>query len=345
MHLEIDDIAFGGAGVGRNEGKAVFVRLTAPKEMVKARIVERRKSFDRAELVAVLRKSEHRVEAPCPYFGTCGGCDYQHMNYEFQLELKRKQIKQIFQRIAHMHDVEVAETVGSPKQFEFRNRITVHACNERVGFFQKQSRSIVDVKRCAIATQAVNEKLRKLRASGCPAGSHITIRENDDFTSFHQTNDLVAALLLQHVVHLIEGGSVVDAYCGSGFFSHALADKCERVVGIEWNELAIKRARARAKLNEEYLCANVDDILARVLEQMRPATIVLDPPSIGLNEYAALLQFPPKHLIYVSCNPTTLARDISRLKQQFRIQNIQPFDMFPQTAEVEVVVSMRSLEG
>ncbi|MBV9390648.1 MAG: 23S rRNA (uracil(1939)-C(5))-methyltransferase RlmD, partial [Verrucomicrobia bacterium] len=119
---------------------------------------------------------------------------------------------------------------------------------------------------------------------------------------------------------------------------------CERVLGIEWNELAVERARACAKPNEEYLCANVDDVLARVLEEIRPETLVLDPPAIGLKKYAALLQHPPRHLIYVSCNPTTLARDISRLNQQFRIQSIQPFDMFPQTAGIEVVVSMRSVE-
>ncbi|MBV9392739.1 MAG: class I SAM-dependent RNA methyltransferase, partial [Verrucomicrobia bacterium] len=134
VHLKIDDIAFGGAGVGHNKGKAVFVRFTAPDETVEARIVEKRKSFDRAELVNVLSKSEHRVQAPCPYFGTCGGCDYQHIDYKFQLELKRRQIEQIFQRIAHMHNVRVAETIGSARQYEFRNRITVHTSNDRIGF-------------------------------------------------------------------------------------------------------------------------------------------------------------------------------------------------------------------
>ncbi|MGZ5553941.1 MAG: TRAM domain-containing protein, partial [Chthoniobacterales bacterium] len=82
IELQIEDIAFGGKGVGRLNGKAVFVPFTIEGERVSARIVREKKQFAEAELDQVLEPSPHRVAAPCPYFGRCGGCSYQHMTYE-----------------------------------------------------------------------------------------------------------------------------------------------------------------------------------------------------------------------------------------------------------------------
>src|SRR5207245_6659780 len=105
VELQIDDVAFGGNGVGRANGKVVFVPFTIDGERVRARIVREKKQFAEAELDEVLERSPQRTTPPCPYFGRCGGCRYQHIEYAHQLELKRRQVEQALRRIGKLHDV------------------------------------------------------------------------------------------------------------------------------------------------------------------------------------------------------------------------------------------------
>src|ERR1700730_1502158 len=121
IELDIHDVAFGGAGVGRFDGKIVFVPFTIDGERVEAEVIEHRKSFDRAKLRRVIVPSAHRVEPICPYFGRCGGCDYQHVDYPHQLEIKRRQVAQLLERIGHFSDVEVLPTFPSAPSYGFRN--------------------------------------------------------------------------------------------------------------------------------------------------------------------------------------------------------------------------------
>jgi 23S rRNA (uracil1939-C5)-methyltransferase len=338
--LRIEEIAFGGAGVARAGGKVVFVPFTIEEEVVDVRVVESRRSFDLGRLVTIRESSEHRVVAPCPFFQDCGGCDYQHITYTHQLVIKQKQIAQALARIAKLSGFEVKPVVPSPKSFGFRNRIVVHCDQDKIGFFKKQSRTIVDIPQCLIASNAVNTKLREFRASRPRPGTHSTIRERDDVATFSQTNDGIGALLLEFVRAQVEGAIVLDAYCGAGFFAHELAESVEKVIGIDWSEPAIRRARRLANTtNETYLCGDAGELLDRILGKEKPSTIILDPSATGISEgvVASLTSRPPPKLIYVSCNPATFARDIHRLLPTFRLKIVQPFDMFPQTAEIEAV--------
>jgi 23S rRNA (uracil1939-C5)-methyltransferase len=337
--LRIEEIAFGGAGVARSGGKVVFVPFTIEEEIVDVRVVESRRSFDLGRLEAVRKSSEHRMVAPCPFFQDCGGCDYQHITYTHQLGVKQNQIAQVLARIAKLSGFEVKPVVPSPKTFGFRNRIVVHCDQDKIGFFKKQSRTIVDIPQCLIASDAVNAKLREFRAGRPRPGTHSTIRERDQITTFSQTNDGVAALLMKFVRAQVKGRVVLDVYCGAGFFAHDLADLVEKVVGIDWSEPAIRQARRLANNNETYLCGDAGELLDGILEKEGPSTVILDPSATGISEdvVVSLTRRPPPQLIYVSCNPATFARDIHRLSPAFRLQAVQPFDMFPQTAEIEVV--------
>lgn len=343
--LHIHDVAFGGAGVGRLDGKIVFVPLTIDGERVQAEVVEHRKSFDRARLRKVVVPSAHRVEPNCPYFGRCGGCDYQHIAYDHQLELKRRQVVQLLERIGRITDVEVLPTLPCPSPYGFRNRITVHAKQGKIGFFEKNSRDIVDVEHCAIANPAVNDALQELRATGLADGKHRTLRGAEVPRTFTQTNDIIAQSLLEFVSSQVIGEVLLDGYCGSGFFGHALADRLERIIGIDWNEQAIKTARESARANETYICGDVAEGMEALLVTYRPQTVTLDPSTDGLDDRvtSALAIEPPHRLIYVSCNPATLARDLARLRNIFTIITVQPIDMFPQTAEIETVAVLDGL--
>ena len=337
--LEIHDVAFGGAGVGRVDGKIIFVPFTIDGERVEAEVVEHRKSFDRAQLLNVIVRSAQRVNPTCPYFGHCGGCDYQHIAYHHQLELKRRQVVQLLERIGHITDVEVLPAFASANPYAYRNRITVHAVQGRIGFYAKNSREVVDIEHCAIAIPAVNDALQKLRATGLADERHRTLRGAGVPRTFTQTNDFVAAALLDFVVSRIVGEVLIDAYCGSGFFGHALAKRLRTVIGIDWNEPAINAAREAASSNETYICGDVAEIIESLLVRHQPQTVILDPSADGIDDRVtnALVLNSTNRLIYISCNPATLARDLARLRNKYRIVAVQPFDMFPQTAEIEAV--------
>src|SRR5262249_48945747 len=158
----------------------------------------------------------------------------------------------------------------------------------------------------------------------------------------HQANDAAAALMLEHVVALggMRGGTLVDAYCGAGWFMRAMRERFEHCVGIEWDSYAIEAARREAATNEQYLEGDVALVLPQVLTS-HPAAItslILDPPAEGLAHAVtdAVVDSRPARVIYVSCHPATLARDLVRLKSGgYRIDSITPIDLFPQTAEIE----------
>ena len=345
--LQIEDVAFGGEGIARRGGKIVFVPLTIDGEQVEAQIVEQKHKFDRAELRKLLRSSVERVEPLCPYFGRCGGCDYQHIAYKHQLELKQRQVSELVKRVGQLTKVSVSPVIPCRNPYEYRNRITVHAGQGRIGFFAKNSRNVVDVERCAIAVPAVNEKLKQVRKVGLRDGSHRTLREEGMPLTFAQTNNFVASELLEYISTRLEGEVLLDVYCGSGFFAHAFASRFKKIIGFDWNEHAIAGAKAGAATNEQYICANVADAIPALLAEQKPQTVILDPPADGIEKRVAnaLAAAGPTRLIYVSCTPATLARDLGRLRGHFQVKTIQPFDMFPQTAEIETVTVLEPNAG
>jgi 23S rRNA (uracil1939-C5)-methyltransferase len=358
VDLKIEDMAFGGKGVGREQGKAIFVPYTIEDETVSAEILREKKQFAEAELVEVKEGSSHRVKPECPYFGRCGGCVYQHIDYEHQLAIKWRQVRDVLQRIGKLKDISMRPIIPSPKQYKYRNRITVHVQDGVTGFFRRDSHRLIDVERCPISCEEVNRALTELRERN-PRDGHYTLRPSSSQRVFSQTNDEVADALRDLVLHLVppKQDLLVDAYCGAGFFAKALLNKFERVVGIDWDRFAIAAAKEEATEKETYIAGDVEEELGRALEQTRkgdlqiaPAvtdrrslTIIVDPPATGLSTGVrrVIRDFSPTTLIYVSCNPATLARDLKELQEKLTVHSITPLDMFPQTAEIEVVAHLQ----
>jgi tRNA/tmRNA/rRNA uracil-C5-methylase (TrmA/RlmC/RlmD family) len=347
--IRIEDVAFGGRGVGRLEdGRAVFVPFVIEGEIVQVELVRERRNYGEARLLTVEQPSPHRVAAPCPYFGRCGGCSYQHIDAAEQLRLKRRQVEQAVRRIGRCDSVPVEATVPSPKAYEYRNRITVHYDGGRTGFFVQGAREIVDVERCPIAEPAVNAALAALRTRAHPPSGHCTLRTDMTRRTFRQTNDGAAAELLRLVCALAGTGGkrLIDAYCGAGFFLKELRGRFEEVVGLEWDRWAVAAAERDAAPNERYVCGDVARHLAEELASNPPGETLLicDPPEEGLSEEVRgiVQRRPPGAIIYVSCNPATLARDIASLAASYLPESVQPLDMFPQTAQIEVVAYLRS---
>jgi tRNA/tmRNA/rRNA uracil-C5-methylase (TrmA/RlmC/RlmD family) len=364
--LKITDVAFGGEGVGRLEDFVVFVPFVALDEEVEAEVVEVKKRFARARLLRVVHPSPQRVQAPCPYFTECGGCQYQHLDYATQLALKHKQVCDLFQRLGEIDPALVSAVVPCPEPYGYRNRIMIRSQWDKfkqglnIGFIRADNRLVVDIEQCKIAEPALNEQIKYVRTHPPPKGGlKVVLRiPPEDWEvppdSFFQNNFFLLPKLLETVrERLKEAGTchLVDVFCGVGFFSIALADMVESFVGVEYDRMAIKAARRNAETrgitNGEFRAGAAEELLPELLERMHPetATVLLDPPRKGCQpETIQLLhQTGPAHIIYVSCHPATMARDLKLLcaAGRFKLARVVPLDMFPQTVHVECVADIR----
>ena len=366
ISLTIHDIAFGGEGVGRIEQMVVFVPFVITGETVEAEITEVKKNFARAKLLRVLTPSEQRVQPECRYFGACGGCQYQHMNYAEQLRMKHKQISDLFERVGRISPQVVQPVLPCPTPYGYRNRIMIRSqWNGRekkleIGFIRADNKFVEDIEECRIAEPALNEQIKEVRANPPPKGGiKVVLRvqpENWEVPrdSFFQNNFFLLPKLVETVRTFVKAGGarhLIDLYCGVGFFGIETADAVDSFVGVEYDQPAIGAARknleTRKIRNGEFISAKVEDVLPELLQRFSPekTTVILDPPRKGCwpATLELLRQTRPAQVIYVSCHPATMARDLNILCGDgvFNLAQVQPLDMFPQTQHVECVADLR----
>ena len=367
ISLTIHDIAFGGEGVGRIDDFVVFVPFVLVGETVAAEIIEVKKNFARAKLLRVEQPSPERVEPECRYFGACGGCQYQHVAYPAQLRLKHKQISDLFERVGKIPSDKIAPVIPCPQPYGYRNRIMIRSQWNKpeqklnIGFIRADCGLVEDIEECKIAEPALNEQIKHVRANPPPKGGiKVVLRvQPEDWDvprdSFFQNNFFLLPKLVETVRGFLRDGGarhLVDLYCGVGFFGIELAGAVESFVGVEYDQLAIKAARQNAATrkisNGEFVAANVEDVFPELLKKFSPeaTAVILDPPRKGCQpETLQLLrETRPAQIIYVSCHPATMARDLNVLCADgvFELARVQPLDMFPQTQHVECVADLRS---
>jgi tRNA/tmRNA/rRNA uracil-C5-methylase (TrmA/RlmC/RlmD family) len=367
ISLTIHDLAFGGEGVGRIDDFVVFVPFVIVGETVEVEITEVKKNFARAKLLRVVTPSPERVTPECRYFTQCGGCQYQHIGYAAQLRFKHKQIADLFERFGKIARELVAPVIPCPSPYGYRNRIMIRsqwngpAKKLEIGFIRADNNFVVDIEECKIAEPVLNEQIKEVRANPPPKGGiKVVLRvqpENWDVpeSSFFQNNFFLLPKLVETVRDFLKAGGakhLVDLYCGVGFFGIETADVVESFVGVESDQLAIKAARKNAETrnikNGEFIAAQVEDILPELLQKFSPerTAVILDPPRKGCRpETLRLLrETRPAQIIYVSCHPATMARDLNILCAEgvFELARVQPLDMFPQTQHVECVADLRA---
>lgn len=341
MEVTIEKVVFGGDGLARSvDGPVLFIPFTAEGERVRVRVTERKKQHARAEIAEILAPSVDRETAPCPYYRHCGGCQYQHLTYEAEGRLKEAQVREAFSRLAKMENAPVRPIIPSPSPYSYRNRITVHAAEGKIGFRSVGGRELVDIRRCLLAREPVNDELTRLRASRPPDGHYslrdATVPPSGFFQANHDLQGTLRGLVGEAMPE--RGKLLLEGYCGGGFFTQGLAGRFERVLAVD-NDPRTLRDAHRLKL------ANVvwqeGDAVAIVPGQLPagPDAVLLDPPREGLLPplSAALAAHPVPRLVYVSCDPATLARDTRVLSRAYRLLSVQPIDLFPRTAQIECV--------
>jgi 23S rRNA (uracil1939-C5)-methyltransferase len=366
FELHIDRLSVGGRGVGRKDGIVVFVDLVAPNEDVEVEVTFVKKNLVEAKLVRVVEPSCYRIDPPCVHFKEgCGGCSWQHIGYDAQLKAKRELVAEALRKFSGFKDVALEPTVPSPLAFRYRNRIQVHVQGSTVGFHARGSHRIVDVKDCLITEEPLVKKIQEIRQGKVP-GDRIQIyrsqenevlaenAEEQSSLAFSQVNSSQNTQLIHAVLDQAQKTSqrsstpsvILDLYSGSGNFTFPLAELFPqaKVTGVELNSPAVQRGNDVAKQQNKLVHferAKVEEFLKRWKPPGAQYLILIDPPRTGCDPAAIkiLKDLKPTCLIYISCHPVTLARDLKPFSEAgWTINFAQPYDMFPQTDHVETLV-------
>ena len=451
LELEIAQVAFGGRGIARVNGMAVFVDQAVPGDRVLARIFRKKKNYAEARVLTLIAPSVQRVAAPCPYSGVCGGCKWQFLAYEHQLKYKQEHVREALEHIGSIMDVPVHPTVPSERVFAYRNKmefscatqrwlmpdemgldgvdagmalglhvpgtyfkvLDIEACLLQQGqgnalladvrdFIQRSGLPVYGLKthqgfwrflvlRHSVArdqwmvnivtagenrgaVQALGDQLTARYANVVSVVNNITARKaavasgeyevavtgesvivdaigSFEFeisaNSFFQTNTPGAARLydaVRNYAGLTGGETLVDLYCGAGTIGICLSDAAREVVGLELVESAIADANRNCRRNGidncRFVAGDIRESLGRL--DVRPEVIIIDPPRAGMHPDVVdqVLNIGPERMVYVSCNPATMARDLALMKESYRVEEVQPVDMFPHTFHIEAVARL-----
>lgn len=368
--LTCDRMVHGGDGFGRHQGQAVFVAGAIAGERVRARVVARRRGYLRAAVVAVEEAVEARTAPPCGAFPACGGCQWQHIAYPDQLRFKRQVVVDQLRRIGHLPDAEavVRPTVASPVAWGYRNNCRFHRVADGWGFRSGGGERVVPIEGCGLAMAPIAAWLASMQGRPGPpqvavrylggelstslaprplvaevAGARLRVSPG----SFFQVNTPLLPTLVEQVVGRIApvgGERVVDAYGGVGLFGRLLAERAASVVVVETGPAAVADARVNlaALAGAEVVEGRAEQVVGGLSGRIDAA--VIDPPRAGCAPALldALAVRRVSRLVYVSCDPATLARDAARLTALgYRLQELQPIDLFPQTFHVETVSTWR----
>ncbi len=419
MEVKIEKLVYGGKGIGKIDGKTCFVPYVLPGETVKVKIKKEKKSFVECDLEEVIEPSPDRVNPLCKYFTYCGGCDYQHIPYEKQVEIKKEILEETLLRIGKLENLKVDKVIPSLEAFRYRNRTQLKVYGERVGFYKRDSKEIVNIDACLLLKEDLDNGINGVRntlpfltfqplevhmyssnqdemlvkfiyprrikrfplglkhlrqfISKNIKGVGIYRKKPDGYTerlftigdifafekvgdityrvsidSFFQVNRFQVSNLIEEVVSFLKDKrykTVIDLYCGVGTLTLPSARFAENVIGVESNPYAVQDANHNRKLNKMknvsfFRMESRDAIF--LIDEKKPEVIVVDPPRTGLSQKLIdkiNLTTSVEKVIYVSCNPSTLARDINLFKEgSFHLKSVKMIDMFPQTYHIESIV-------
>tara|TARA_B000000557_G_scaffold253263_1_gene242204 strand:+ start:2392 stop:3663 length:1272 start_codon:yes stop_codon:yes gene_type:complete len=386
IEIEIESLTNMGQGVGRDNGWVVMTPFALPGERAQVRIYRNNKSYSEADLVQVLRRSPDRINPVCPVFQKCGGCQYQHLKYESQLEWKTRQVKELLWHMARIES-EVLPAIQSPKTYGYRSKLTPHFPKPKpgkpivIGFLKQGMRSkYIEIEQCPLVSETMNQEMKRLREhtqnlhreKPFKKGATLLLREHLDGIStdpkeiireqvagvvfsfpageFFQNNPSILEDFTNYVGRKASQGDtrhLIDAYCGSGLFSLNSAHLFESVIGIEVSELSVQYATQNASANgienASFVLGDAASLFDRIDIAGAHSAVVIDPPRKGASEefIHQLIAFGPARVVYVSCNPATQMRDLKTLtREDYSIEEIQPFDLFPQTKHLECVITL-----
>ncbi len=352
-------------------GKALFLRGALPGEHLRVQITELKKDFARGKVIQVLQASPSRIKPECPHYGSCGGCDLQHLKSTEHLEAKRAMLNDTLRRQGGFTQVWIdanVRPIESGEAWAYRGRVRIHGNGQgQWGFLGSATHSIVPIDDCYVMEDAMAQFLShpdrkvpigewKLQTNG----SQVVIQESGkdlqipiaskwlwaNADVFFQSNREMLTRLVENELRDLQGQLAVDLFSGVGTFAAFLEDHFERVIAVERDPECLRLAELNCPKTEFFTGAAED--WAKEYPDLQPDLLIVDPPRTGLPaELLPILNdWNPKKWLYVSCDPVTMSRDLKRLGEMgWTIDLIRPYDFYPQTKHLECVVWLRRESG
>jgi len=315
----------------------------------------------------VREPSPHRVAPPCRLAGICGGCDWLHISYTEQLAQKVAIVREALRRIGHLEPPELA--IEPSPALGSRCRAQVHRQGDTLGYMGARSNQLVKVETCPIVTPSIDAIFRdggrapadreRFTVFGAGSGAAavegidddrdiaVTVRGRPIVFSvgcFFQSNLGALEMLVPWALEGLAGATAADLYCGVGLFGAFLSERFSRIICVEQSAMSIAYARRNVTgPATDFFPMSVEQWIASGAARLAPNTVVVDPPRAGLGPEVRdwLCRAGPARLVYVSCNPVTLARDLRQLLSGgFRLDAMRLFDFYPQTSHVEAVARL-----
>lgn len=392
MQVLIDKFDDFGQGITFVDDVITFVPNTIPGDIVDIKIVKKKKKYNVGKVINYIKLSKDRIDYKCPYFNKCGGCVLQSISYDATINFKLNKVINLFNK----YNLDIKpEIVKNPSDYNYRNKIKLMVIDGKIGYFETNSHTLVEINECIIASKAINKVIPLLKNFNIINGNIvircnlndeilIIIESNDklnididvlkeniklvgivvnnktiygdnfliecindiyykiSYDSFFQINPYVASKLFNIVKENIDKTDIVlDLYCGVGTLSLNTALNANEVIGVEIVPNAVLNAIYNAKINKinntKFILNDAQDAVGKINKKFDK--IIIDPPRSGLTKKTidTILTIMPKKIIYVSCDPNTLIRDILLLKDKYSIEKSYILDMFSYSYHVECI--------
>ncbi len=399
-----------GRGIAKFNRYPIFIPYTLPGELIEVKITKAKKNYAEGLPEKLITVSKNRVKIPCDYFYICGGCDIMHQKYEDGLHMKKRNLLELLYKFGKINIklVKINDVVSSDDIYNYRNKVTFHVKDNKIGFYKYKTNDLINMNKCLIVNDVFNKILKVIKKNLKNSGiTQITMRcgeytneimvilktdkdidekfynsilkideniksiyqlKNDKYKllcgqkyihdnlldkkfqispdSFFQINTKQAEKMFSRVLKYIDENdtNILDLYCGIGVISIIVSNNKRNIIGVDIVSNAIKDANTNKKINKvknvEFINQDVSNVLPIIKKAKKNLNvIILDPPRTGIdkNSIKIINDLLPKKLIYISCNPVTLSRDLRELSLNYDIKEITPFDMFPLTHHVESV--------
>lgn len=397
-----------GRGVAKYNSMPVFVHNALPGEFVVANITNVKKKFCEGVVTKIITPSKSRVDAPCKCYEYCGGCHIMHQEYSENLKFKKRIVMDALYKFGgfNVKNIKLNNTIASPTIYNYRNKITLHVKDNKLGYYKSNSNDLVSIDKCLIVDNVINDcidiiskYLSGIKEVVIRYGKYtdelmiiftivndLSIELLDDLEkhiksltsiyiiknrkkrliygdsvitekllgktfqilpeSFFQVNTMQAENMFSKVRSYIgkNDKNILDLYCGSGVISILLSSFDRKIIGVDIVDASIINAKANAVINKcENLCFINDDVvnvLPVILKTKKEIDVlIVDPPRSGIDKKSVdfIVKLKPKKIIYISCDPITLSRDLKILNNLYNVIEITPYDMFPMTHHVECV--------
>ena len=392
MDIDIINLNHNGDGIGKIDGKVIFVSKTIIGDVVRVKDIVDYGNYYRGNIDSFIKYSDDRIIVKCPYYDRCGGCQIMGLSYNKQLEYKKDKVIDIFRKYCN---IDISPMIFGSKNFGYRNKIIFQVKDGKIGFFEGSSNNFVEVDDCLLISDSMNDIISIIRDNiylgnvdrimlrdslggvmvvfygsvedidvnifkGCVCSVYVNDKKiygRDNIRiklgkyrfvvsseAFFQVNLEVAEKLYECVKEsIIKGSKVLDLYCGVGSIGIFCADKCKEVVGVEIDKSAIDNANINKYFNNidniSFKCLNVNKLK---YDNGEYDEVIVDPPRGGLDKKTIdiISNIRSEYIIYVSCNPITLVRDINRLNE-YKVSEVKLFDMFPNSYHVECVCLLK----